>query len=406
MKIPFGMRRSDSRMVAPELVSNGLSCDCVCSDCGLALIAKQGKIKEWHFAHASGAECSGGVESAIHKMAKQMIMDRQHVYVPEYSLYRNIRGATWDKKLTVNVQAECLIKLRNCREEVKVDARKPDILAVMPHGQPMAIEVAFTHFCDQEKTEWIEKQNLTTLEIDIFIPPDTPTSQVSAILEERLFNIATRSRWLHHAGETQALAVLDEQERTIREHHAKADAEHEAQEAAARAQRKRKDEFLAKIRDIDDEKFRLSRDLTLRIAHSKIKVTMKGHGYFKNVAPQIKQIILDAANHFGGQFKTEYKVWEFQPQEGGVVSLYDDLRHFIRSRVEKKPDLPPKPELAPKQVREPPQIATRLALNQEEGEIFEERAAIMESEGGLSREEAEQHAYIEITQQRWQRFNR
>lgn len=43
----------------------------------------------------------------------------------------------------------------------------------MPNGQPIAIEVAFTHVCDQDKIEWMSARNLTTLEIDIFIPQST-----------------------------------------------------------------------------------------------------------------------------------------------------------------------------------------------------------------------------------------
>lgn len=390
-------------MVGPELVKNGLGCDCICRGCRLPLIAKQGKINEWHFAHASDAECSSGVESAIHQMAKQMIMDRMQVYVPEYFFCRNIRGVTWARELTSHVQESCLVDLRDCHEEMKVETKKPDISAIMPDGQPIAIEVAFTHFCDQEKIKWIKERNLSTLEIDIFIPPDTPTSEVLAILEERLFKSAVNSNWLHHTGAARALAVLDEQERTWREYHAKADAEHEAQEAAVKAKRKRKEEFVASIRDIEKETYRLDRDLTLRIAYSKIRVTMKGHGYFKNVAPHAKQMILDAASHFGGRFNTQYKVWEFTPPENRVVTLYNDLGQFIRSRLEKKPDFEPAPNSEP--TPEPPQIAKRYSLTKSEEDIFEERAAIMESEGGVSREEAERCAYVEITRRRWQSVN-
>ena len=393
MKIPFGMRRSDNRMVGPELVSNGLSCDCVCSSCGLPLISKQGKIKEWHFAHASGAECSHGVESAIHKMAKQMIMDRGQVCLPQFTLYRPIQGATWSRQLNADVQAGGLIELLDCREEVKLEARTPDILATMPNGQPLAIEVAFKHFCDQEKIEWIKRCNLTTLEIDIFIPPSTPANEISKILEERLFTATTNAHWLHHAGEAQALVVLNENERAIREQHADADAAHEAREAAEKAKQKRKAEFLEKVRDIKDETLPLGRDLTLRIAQSKTRVTMKAHGYFKNASPQVKQMIFEAANHFGGQFNTKYNVWEFWPPESNVVSFYDELRHFIYAWKEQKPPVPPKPELKPKVSP----IISRPFMDLGEEELFEERAAIMESEGGLTRAEAEKLAYVEIT---------
>lgn len=116
----------------------------------------------------------------------------------------------------------------------------------------------------------------------------------------------------------------------------------------------------------------------------------------KMLPPQVKQMIFEAANHFDGQFNTKYNVWEFWPPESSVVSLYDELRHFIYSWKEQKPTVPPKPELKPKVSP----ITSRPFMDLGEEELFEERAAIMESEGGLTRAEAEKLAYVEITGRR------
>ncbi len=118
-----------------------------------------------------------------------------------------IHGATWATELAADIQAETLIHLRNGRDEVEENARQPDISATMPDGQPIAIEVAFTHFCDQEKIEWMSARNLTTLDIEIFIPQSTSASDVVVILNERLPGTAANSRWVHHAGEARVLTA-------------------------------------------------------------------------------------------------------------------------------------------------------------------------------------------------------
>lgn len=396
MKIPFGLRRSDHRMVGPQEVPNGLGCECVCRGCGQDLIARQGRIKEWHFAHATGAECPGGIESAIHQMAKQMIVDRQCVYVPAHSLYRPISGPTWKFDLTEYAQQEGEMRLSDCREEVKVGERKPDILAFTDSGQQIAIEVAFTHFCDEEKIEWIRKNNLTTLEIDISIPSSVAASDVLSILEARIFKTPSRSCWLYHAGESAAAEALKARECAIRAKYAKADEKFLAQLAVAKEKQKRREAFLESIRDVDEQTYRFDRDLTLRIAFSKIRVTMKGHGYFKNVAPDLKKIILDAADRFGGRFLSEYKIWEFRPPEDRVVVLYDELCDFIRTRLNEKPaEIVSQYQEKPKQV-----VALQLELSPSEQDFYEERAGILESEGNLSREDAEQRAYSEVIRRR------
>lgn len=53
----------------------GNACGCICPHCKSALSAKNGGDGEkmiHHFAHLSGADCVGAVESALHLMAKKM----------------------------------------------------------------------------------------------------------------------------------------------------------------------------------------------------------------------------------------------------------------------------------------------------------------------------------------------
>ena len=77
--IPFGQR--GNRLLEVGEVQRGLACGCVCPDplCGRQLVARQGPKVAWHFAHygetASRSIGCGGVESALHRFAKQYISE-------------------------------------------------------------------------------------------------------------------------------------------------------------------------------------------------------------------------------------------------------------------------------------------------------------------------------------------
>ena len=80
--IPFGRSMTNGRMFEPREVPLGNGCGCVCPACGEAIISKHcmaGKIAP-HFAHAPGADCALGYETALHLAAKQLIADRGTLY--------------------------------------------------------------------------------------------------------------------------------------------------------------------------------------------------------------------------------------------------------------------------------------------------------------------------------------
>ena len=74
--ITFGWHVPTQRMVTVREVANGRDCNCVCIACGTRLQARQGEIRNWHFAHDSEIQCQGAAEAAIHHMAKQLISER------------------------------------------------------------------------------------------------------------------------------------------------------------------------------------------------------------------------------------------------------------------------------------------------------------------------------------------
>jgi competence protein CoiA len=79
--IKSGEDRSGRQIWIAE-AANGSACDLVCPHCREPLIAKQGKIVDWHFAHSSGTECARAVETALHKMAKQIFAETRALTLP------------------------------------------------------------------------------------------------------------------------------------------------------------------------------------------------------------------------------------------------------------------------------------------------------------------------------------
>jgi len=78
--IPFGLR--DGRMVDVSEVERGRRCACRCPACDAPLIARKGTILRHHFAHISGADCAIGLETSIHRTAKQVVLESRKVMLP------------------------------------------------------------------------------------------------------------------------------------------------------------------------------------------------------------------------------------------------------------------------------------------------------------------------------------
>jgi hypothetical protein len=62
------------RLVPVARVPAGLACGCVCPACGGAMVARKGRVKRHHFAHAIATACHG--ETVLHEVGKRLLHDR------------------------------------------------------------------------------------------------------------------------------------------------------------------------------------------------------------------------------------------------------------------------------------------------------------------------------------------
>ncbi|WP_137819139.1 competence protein CoiA family protein [Pseudomonas sp. 2FG] len=166
-KIPFGLK--DGALLHVLEVLNGKACGCVCPACSESLIAVNNVRKRIpHFRHSSGAECASGYETAIHMAAKDVLLRRLTLGLPEYS--ELLQLATSDNRhLQKNVYLPSkVITADRAYPEVSQaqGSFKPDVIFEVGDHQ-LFIEIRVTHAVDDEKKTKIRNHGVSVIEIDL-----------------------------------------------------------------------------------------------------------------------------------------------------------------------------------------------------------------------------------------------
>lgn len=156
----------DGRMRSVDEVARGLACECVCPCCGEQVLARQGEVREWHFAHASGAECEAGAEGALHRAAKQVLLESGGMTIPA----RRVSAAATlpdGRKATADAERpEAWVAFVSAEAEKAIGGIRPDITTMIGNWM-LFVEIAVTHFVDAEKAQLIDALGVPTLEIDL-----------------------------------------------------------------------------------------------------------------------------------------------------------------------------------------------------------------------------------------------
>lgn len=142
---------ASGRCMHVDAVPNGIACGCTCPHCGEALVAKnEGRVKNHHFAHASGTECDGAFETTIHRLAKEVLAESKELMIPGYKYFKP------QKVLFEAVE----IEERNDASDIQ-----PDIVGITKNGNRLLVEICVTHKVDNEKKAKIKKLGLNCVEI-------------------------------------------------------------------------------------------------------------------------------------------------------------------------------------------------------------------------------------------------
>lgn len=201
----FGVT-SEGRIVSVEDVRRGKACDCCCPECGEVLIARQGEVRAWHFAHESEGDCTGAAEGALHRAAKQLLIEADGVLVPALEAKASHRlddGRLGEVTVVKPAESRTLTK---SRAEVMVGTYRIDVVAAN-NGRPILIEVAVTHKVDGTKRSALCALGAPCFEISLDVFRHESWSW-EALREEVLLCPGNR-QWLFHPEQS----MLDEQAR-------------------------------------------------------------------------------------------------------------------------------------------------------------------------------------------------
>jgi hypothetical protein len=104
----YATPEDNNKLVHIDSVSNGASCRCVCPECGLPVIAKQGQIYRHYFAHKSNLEQSDActfnqVKSSARRLI-ELLESKMEIFVP------NKQNIKVDESELINLQLTKVVR--------------------------------------------------------------------------------------------------------------------------------------------------------------------------------------------------------------------------------------------------------------------------------------------------------
>lgn len=178
VQLQFGLR--EGKIIAVGELSpdeRGLKCGCICPVCEGALVARLGAKKQAHFAHYKATDCdtASAQQTALHLLAKELIAEAKGMFLPaamvsRKEVFANENNEPWEvmHKLpsTLEYRPAGFYPCSEVILEKKVSDIIPDIVLVQGE-QRILVEIAVTHFINEEKQNKIEALGMPVLEVDL-----------------------------------------------------------------------------------------------------------------------------------------------------------------------------------------------------------------------------------------------
>lgn len=170
-KLIYGLRDGDPVRISE--VESGLECNCICPECKTPLIARKGQIRQHHFAHSSDTDCTGGVESSLHWVAKKVLSVQKKIVLPRQLVrIKNERGRF----------PQHAFRVTSAQVETKIGEIVPDVLIDI-YGITLAVEIFVTHKVDEKKADQFRKMGLPAIEIDLSgVDRELPESDIARLV--------------------------------------------------------------------------------------------------------------------------------------------------------------------------------------------------------------------------------
>lgn len=220
--IPVGLDMNGEIRTVDE-VPRGLACRCSCPGCGGWLVARHGKQKAWHFAHAEpGAGESSCQESSIHVAAKQLLAASigKSIVLPPLrrcvgrcsckDCGRKLPSIEWDSNLKVKIvqgELEKHIGNSNRRVDILIEAieikkgQGPEHERTSHRAGRLIVEIAVSNPKDWQYASDVSKTGVSAIEIQLSIAKlrnrmEKNGLKFTSALKQELLPTAYNKRWL------------------------------------------------------------------------------------------------------------------------------------------------------------------------------------------------------------------
>ena len=213
LKNPFAINEKNEIIYIKDLSLDARKGKFICSECGKELIPKMGELNIWHFAHKIKSNCSGGIQTSLHKYAKELIKRNNYIFLPVLSIYEycNYNSENIDYVDEINAYIEkdksniyYLNRPLICNNrysyswivnEKKIEDFIPDCLVEIQEKK-MAIEILVTHEVDDTKKLKVKESNIDMIEIDLSYFEEDYESEQKFDLDRYILEKADR-KWIY-----------------------------------------------------------------------------------------------------------------------------------------------------------------------------------------------------------------
>lgn len=161
LKLPFAVR--GDKIIHISEVESGRQPDCLCPACKTPLIARRGKLRQHHFAHDSGTNCSK--ESALHWFGKHLLCEAIDRALTE----GRPLPMQWNcSQCYHSHNGDLLKKAASVALEQVLGEVRPDLLLKDATCKPVvAIEIIVTHAPEQSSYDFYSKHDIAVVEVRI-----------------------------------------------------------------------------------------------------------------------------------------------------------------------------------------------------------------------------------------------
>lgn len=170
-------------------VARGLACNCVCAGCGEALVARKGEHRGHHFAHLGETRCTGGAETLLHRLAKEIISQAPVLALPAYT-YR----AGPPVPIAREVLPPSRLRIDSTAVEQSLGPIIPD-LTLCSGPSLLLVEIVVSHPVDRAKLRHVRRLGFPLLEIRLSAEHLLLARHA---LTKRLIEDPAIKRWLFH----------------------------------------------------------------------------------------------------------------------------------------------------------------------------------------------------------------